>query len=155
MKKFAPQEIRTFFVTSVTWGRRSLFQTDRMADLFFDVIRNSRKDYLLHEFVLMPNHFHLLVTPQPNISLERAVQRIKGGFSFRAKRELKFNGEVWQAGFSEHRVVGCDDYQSHRDYIVRNPERAGLPRDYPHVSGKNGAFLDPPPPGLKPPSKTD
>ena len=34
MRKLAPQEVRTFFVTSVTWGRRSLFQTDRMAGLF-------------------------------------------------------------------------------------------------------------------------
>lgn len=27
---------RTFFVTSVTWGRRSLFQSERAATLFLD-----------------------------------------------------------------------------------------------------------------------
>jgi putative transposase len=39
--------------------------------------------YLLHEFVLMPDHFHLLITP--TLTLERALQLIKGGFSFRPK----------------------------------------------------------------------
>jgi len=35
--------------------------------------------------LFMPDHFHLLITPRE--SLERAMQLIKGGFSFRAKRE--------------------------------------------------------------------
>ena len=61
MRKLAPQEVRTFFVTSVTWGRRTLFQTDRMAALFIDVLGHAREHFLLHEWVLMPNHFHLLV----------------------------------------------------------------------------------------------
>jgi putative transposase len=35
--------------------------------------------YQLHEFVVMPNHFHLLLTPGGSASLEKAVQFIKGG----------------------------------------------------------------------------
>jgi len=34
----------------------------------------------------MPDHFHLLITPAHEVSLEKAVQLIKGGFSFRAKK---------------------------------------------------------------------
>jgi putative transposase len=34
----------------------------------------------------MPDHFHLLVTPTE--TLERALQLIKGGFSYRARKEL-------------------------------------------------------------------
>jgi len=85
---FAPQEIRTFFVTAVTWGRRAIFRSEPMAQLFIDTLQRYRTQnkFLLHEFVLMPDHFHLLITPAHEVSLEKAVQLIKGGFSFRAKK---------------------------------------------------------------------
>ena len=150
MRKLAPQEVRTFFVTSVTWGRRSLFQTDRMAGLFIKVLSSAREQVLLHEWVLMPNHFHLLITPKPDISLERALQRIKGGFSFRAKKELGFSGEIWQPGFTEHRIQDAADYDVHRRYILENPGRARLSDSYPYVSTSGVIELDEPPPGLKP-----
>src|SRR5580704_15354352 len=62
----APQSTRTFFVTSTTAGRRALLQSDRMAQLLVDVLAENRrkKRFLLHEFVIMPNHFHLLLTLQ-------------------------------------------------------------------------------------------
>ena len=82
MPQAAPST-RTFFVTSTTIGRRALLQSDRMAQLLVDVAENRRKKrFLLHEFVIMPNHFHLLLTPAAEIPLERALQFIKGGFSY-------------------------------------------------------------------------
>src|SRR2546423_8250961 len=100
----APQSVRTFFVTSVTHQRRALLQSERMAGLLIDVLYRNREKgrFLLHEFVVMPNHFHLLITPAPDIPLEKAVQFIKGGFSFRVKKELKSNFEIWQTGFTNH-----------------------------------------------------
>ena len=76
----APQSTRTFFVTSTTAGRRALLQSDRMAQLLVDVLAENRqkKRFLLHEFVIMPNHFHLLLTPAAEIPLEKALQFIKG-----------------------------------------------------------------------------
>src|SRR5437016_5273194 len=100
----APQEIRTFFLTSVTWGRRAILQSDRMAVLLVDVFHDNqrKKRMAVHEFVVMPDHFHAILTPADEVSLEKSAQFIKGGFSFRAKRELGFNGEVWQESFGEH-----------------------------------------------------
>ncbi len=92
----AAQSTRTFFVSSTTAGRRALLQSDRMAQLLVDVlaeIRHKRR-FLLHEFVIMPNHFHLLLTPAAEIPLEKALQFIKGGFSYRAKREIHFDFEI-------------------------------------------------------------
>jgi REP element-mobilizing transposase RayT len=68
----------TYFITSSAFQKNSLFQSERMAQLFIDVLFHYRdqKNYLLHEFVLMPDHFHLLITP--TLSLERALQLIKG-----------------------------------------------------------------------------
>ena len=50
----APQEIRTFFITAATWGRRSIFRAEPMALLLQDTLQRYRAQhkFLLHEFVL-------------------------------------------------------------------------------------------------------
>jgi len=138
---------RTFFITSVTAQRRALFQRTEAADLLVDVFLSYRNQgkYLLHEFVIMPDHFHALITPAPEISLERAVQFIKGGFSFRLKSSLP----IWQASFTNHRIRDEEDFVRHRQYIRMNPVRAGL-EDWPHSSATGKFVLDVMPPGLKP-----
>jgi putative transposase len=124
----ATGELRTFFVTTKTAGGRSLFQTTRMAELLIDVLRSCVKAgrFTVHDFVVMPNHLHILMTVPGAMPLEKAMQFIKGGFSFRAKKELGFQGEIWQRGFSDVRVVNEDSFQKHRAYIDNNPVKAGL-----------------------------
>ncbi len=148
---------QTYMVTSETWGRRDLFKREPWARLMVDVLYHYRGSaYLLHEFVLMPDHFHILITPVG--ALERAVQFLKGGFSFRAKKELGSNMEVWQKGFSDHRIRDAVDYQEHVRYIHSNPVRKHLcekPEDYPYSSAHSGFELDAIPQGLKPGSFRD
>jgi putative transposase len=151
----APQEIRTFFVTAGTWGRRPLFRAEPVARLFLDTLQRYRTQhkFLLHEFVLMPDHFHLLLTPAPDIPLEKAVQLIKGGFSFRVKKELASNLEVWGTGYTEHRVKDATDYEHHLAYIRKNPVHARLaetPAEYPYSSESNHRNVDPAPPWVTP-----
>ena len=152
--RFAPQEIRTFFVTSVTDRRKAILQSHRMAGLLIDVMQQNREKgrFLLHEFVVMPDHIHLLITPAPAISLEKAMQYIKGGFSFRAKKELGYAGSIWQDSFDNHRIRGAIDYERHRNYIHQNPVCRSLARtasEYPYSSAFPGAAIDPAPPALK------
>jgi len=107
--------------------------------------------YLLHAFVIMPDHVHILLTP--NASLEKTVQFIKGGFSYRAKKELGSNMEVWQKGFSDHRIRDAEDYLRHVEYIRQNPVRKHLcehAEEYPYSSARAGIELDAVPQGLKP-----
>jgi putative transposase len=62
---------------------------------------------------------------------------IKGGFSFRAKKELGFAGEVWQRGFSDVRVPDELSFKQHQEYIGNNPVKAGLsisPEEFPFGS---------------------
>ena len=144
----------TYFISASTYQKMSLFQTDRMATLFLDVLfhyRNEKK-YLLHEFVLMPDHFHLLITPE-GITLERALQLIKGGFSYRAKKELGFPREIWQTSFHDRRVRDAEEYQRFRQYIYENPVKRGLcskPEDYPYGSASGKFALNAIPQRLKP-----
>jgi putative transposase len=143
---------QTYFVTSNTAERRLFFLQERWAKLFLEVLFSYRPErYLLHGFVLMPDHFHVLITPQA--SLELAVQCLKGGFSFRAKREFGWNGGVWVAGFSDHRIRDDEDYRIHQAYIARNPVKARLvedAREYAYSSENDQFELDLFPQGLKP-----
>ncbi len=151
-REHATSNGQTYMVTSSTWGRRALFQKDRWTQLMIDTLDHYRGfAYLLHEFVIMPDHIHILLTPRTK--LEKAVQFIKGGFSHRAKKELGSDLEVWQKGFSDHRIRDTSDYRLHQIYIHQNPVRKNLcekPDEYPYSSASGEFELDPAPEGLKP-----
>src|SRR3954470_20303031 len=153
-REHASNNAQTYMVTSSTWERRALFRNERWAKLLIDTLFHYRKSaYMLHEFVIMPDHIHVLLTPLT--SLEKAVQFIKGGFSYRAKKELGSNMEIWQKGFSDHRIRDANDYASHVSYIHENPvnERScERVEESPYSSAYPGFELDPKPQGLKPES---
>lgn len=111
----------TYFITASTAGKQHLLQTDRPAGLFVDVLYQYReqKKYLVHEFMVMPDHFHLLLSPI--VTLERAMQSIKGGFSFRAKREIELLGEIWETSFLDRRVRDGGEYERMKLYIRDSP----------------------------------
>ena len=101
----------------------------------------------------MPDHFHVLLTVDSNLTIEKAVQFIKGGFAFQASRELGFKAPVWQKGFSEVRVQNPEAYERIVEYIRNNAPARGLVREaaeFPHSSAYLGFVLDPAPQGLKP-----
>jgi len=104
----------------------------------------------------MPDHLHAILTPLT--SLEKAVQFIKGGSSYRAKKELGSNLGVWQKGFSDHRIRDASDYRLHTIYVHHNPLRKHLcerVEDYPFSSASGRYDSDPAPQGLKPQSILD
>jgi putative transposase len=151
--------VRTFFVTSSIAEKRNLLQSDRSASLFVRTLYDYRAQskFRLHEFVVMPDHFHLLLTVDGSLTIERAVQFVKGGFAFRAGREFGFRPPIWQRGFSEVRVLeagACDEIAK---YIRNNPVARHLvlnEPDFPYSSAHSGFELDPRPQGLKPTSCT-
>ena len=139
-REHATNNAQTYFITSDTWERRALFHNEAWARLFFKTLLSHRGEaYLLHAFVLMPDHLHLLITP--STSLERAIQLIKGGFSFQVKRKLGFVGEVWHRGFADHRIRDAEDYDKHVHYIHLNPVKKHLclnPAEYKYSSAFPG-----------------
>ena len=136
---------QTYFVSSQTVDRQPFFRHERWVLLMEEVLQHYRGDsYLLHAYVVMPDHFHIIITPRE--SLERAMQNIKGGFSFRAKRAFDWKFDIWQVGFSDHRIRDIEDWNRHISYMRYNPIKAILAVDYRYL-----AFdLDPLPQRLKP-----
>jgi putative transposase len=148
----------TYFVTANVFQRKSLFQVEKIARLFIEILLNYRtqKKYLLHEFVVMPDHFHLILTPT-GIALEKAMQFVKGGFSFQLNKSLKAKREVWQTSFIDRRVRDSLEYERFKDYIWQNPVKrflAATPEQYPYSSANPSFKLDPVPQRLKPISST-
>lgn len=145
---------RTFFVTASTWDKRNTLQSDRSAGLFLKVLYEYRAQnkFRLHEFVVMPDHFHIMITVECGMTIERAVQFIKGGFAFRAGKELGTNTPFWQKGFSEIRIQDAGAFERASRYIQNNPVEAHLVQDpagYPHSSACAGFELDLPPQWLR------
>ena len=149
----------TYFVTSRAWESRKLFTKPPVCEIFMETLLHYRDqgNFLLHAFVLMPDHIHLILTPGSGITLERAVQFIKGGSARRICQQLGFRLPVWQRGFTDHRVRDYQDYRNHLKYIGENPVKCGLvafAKDYSWSSASGNYFMDEPQ-GLKPLSKTE
>jgi len=129
--------------------RHRLFQVTATAELLQRTVLDYRSQgrFLVHAFVIMPEHFHALITPAPDVSLEKAMQFIKGGFSFRLKSKL----DVWMRSFNESQILSGEKFMSCLRYIEENPVRRGLvatPQVYPFSSAGRGP-LDPMPDHLR------
>jgi putative transposase len=144
----------TYFVTFSTLQRRRLFVVEPYARLFLKTIYGYRRQgkFQLHAFVVMPEHIHLLLTPGEDVTLERSVQLIKGGYSHAFGVEFGKHKEVWQRGFTDHRIREREDFEKHRQYIHNNPVVRGLvdrAPEYRYCSAYPGFKLDQPPSAAK------
>jgi putative transposase len=112
---------RTFFATTKTSMGRALLQSERNATLLIDVLRSyvAAGKFQLHDFVVMPDHVHLLITVSGDSTIERVMQLIKGGFSYRLKRELTIwerfgNAAFWRCESRMGKVTLAIGNISHR-----------------------------------------
>jgi REP-associated tyrosine transposase len=144
----------TYFVTFSTWQRRRLFVVEAYARLFLKTMYAYRRQgkFKLHAFVLMPEHVHLLLTLAEDVTVERAVQLVKGGYSHAFGIEFGKRKEVWQRGFTDHRIRDRADFERHREYIHDNPvarRLVDLAMEYRYCSAYPGFKLDGLPPAAK------
>ena len=133
----------TYFVTTKTFGNRSLFCVAETADIVVEMMLHYRATgaYLLHEFVLMPNHLHLMLTPGQTTTLEKAMQLIKGGSSHEVHKRRGHRMQIWQPGFHECTVRDAQDFRIKAEYIRMNPVESRLVEkseqwDYSSASGR-------------------
>jgi REP element-mobilizing transposase RayT len=101
-----------------------------LADMVVEAIRYNAqvlKHYVLHAFVVMPNHVHLLVTA--GVGLPQLSKSLKGITGKRANAMLALTGRpFWQEESYAHVVRREKEFQTIRSYIAENPVRAGLVR---------------------------
>ena len=137
----------TYFVTSRTWQSRALFQRPATAQILLEQLLDCRGRgfYNLHEFVIMPDHFHALLTPAAETTLEKAMQMIKGGSAHRIHQESGGKFPVWQSGFHDRWIRDQQEYEARAAYIRENPvtaRLAGKPEDYAFSSACGRFAMD-------------
>jgi putative transposase len=113
-----------------------------IADMVVVALRDGEerfRRYQLHSFVVMPNHVHLLVTPQ--VVATRWLGPLKGFTSFRANQILgRSGGHFWQDESYDHLVKSGEEFDRIRKYIELNPVTAGLvatAEDFPWSSARH------------------
>jgi len=82
--------------------------------------------YHLGDFVIMPNHVHLLVVPSPGNEVEMVMKGIKGAASRECNQHLARTGQFWQPDSYDHIVRTLDQLFYFRQYIKDNPGKAGI-----------------------------
>lgn len=99
-----------------------------IADLVADTLRHFHESrYLLHEWVVMPNHVHAIVWPMPNYLLGDILKSWKQFTSRRAKKILAMGEEsFWQPESYDHWIRSEDEKARIARYIRNNPVTAGL-----------------------------
>jgi putative transposase len=131
----------TFFITTNCYNRRRIFQVTRNAELFLETLEHYRSHFLLHVYVLMPDHAHLILTPRDK-TLSQVMNLIKGGFSHRLASKLP----VWQRGYTDHFIQSPEDFITRQTYIHQNPVTARLtdtPELHSYTSANPIIRLDP------------
>jgi putative transposase len=140
----------SYFITTKCAENRSIFQVPENAQILISTLFKYRNQaiYQLHEFVVMPNHLHLLLTPSQSTSLEKCVQFIKGASSHEIHKQRGHKLEIWQKSFHDWTIRDESDWNEKANYIRMNPVRAKLvntPEAWPFSSATKELFLDPMP----------
>ncbi len=88
---------------------------------FFD-----KQRYAMGNFVVMPNHVHLLVTPFGEWTLEDLLHSWKRHTALTINRLRERRGPIWMDESFDHVVRSYDQLCYFREYILENPRKAKL-----------------------------
>ena len=80
----------------------------------------------LGDFIVMPNHVHLLMLPSSGSKLEWLLKGIKGSTARECNRLLGRTGRFWQPDSYDHIVRTLEQLVHFREYIAENPQKAGI-----------------------------
>ena len=82
--------------------------------------------YEMGDYVVMPNHVHMLVQFRPEVILARQCESWKHYTAVRINRALRRTGHFWQGESFDHLVRSPEQFDVLRRYIADNPLRANL-----------------------------
>lgn len=124
--------------------REAIYRDPGDYKTFLDTLEQvcERAGFKIHAYVLMPNHYHLLLeTPEPN--LVAGMKWFQGTYTQRFNSRYGVSGHLFQGRYKAIPVDSKEPayFQQVSDYIHLNPARAGLLhttnprlRDYPWSS---------------------
>jgi putative transposase len=140
-------------VTSRGNERRAIVRDDVDREAWLEVLGQVVEwlGWRLHAYVLMTNHYHLLVeTPEPNLS--RGMRELNGRYGQRFNRRHERAGHLFQGRFRGILVEKEAHLLELCRYVALNPVRAGVverPGDWPWSSYRATAGRCPAPEWLE------
>ncbi len=120
-----------YLITAVCKNRESHFGE------FWAAAATSRKicdgntwaDAKVLAWVLMPDHYHVLLQLGAETSLQTVMKRANLILALTLNKATKRHGAVWQSAYHDHAVRKEENLESIVRYVVANPLRAGLVDD--------------------------
>ena len=128
------------FITCSCYRRQAFLNTAQRRDLFLKILEEARRKYrfVVHGYVLMPEHFHWLITEpelgDPSVVMKVVKQRFARRFNRTRRRPLAAQMElwdsvldrVWQKRFYDFNVWSERKHTEKLRYMHRNPVKRGL-----------------------------
>ncbi len=109
-------------------GDGSCFLRDeRVANVVKDALLfHDEKKYQLRAWVIMPNHIHILLTPNAGFALNEIVHSIKSFTANEANKILNRKGIFWQHESFDRYIRNAEHFANVIKYIENNPVKAKL-----------------------------
>ncbi len=138
----------TFFITAPTFHHKRLFQNERFGEALTEILMRCRKQYdlLLHDYVIMPDHVHLLVTIRGNTDVASMMRGLQNALTDRLAAEFGYNGNIWETDFEQRTMHSAQEYDEAVQHIHSNPVRLGFcekPAEYRLSARSSRWILDP------------
>jgi len=117
-----------YHVGSRTNNKICVFDTALGRRIMLSSIEDAKEKYIfkLHNFCIMPNHFHLLISPENGTNLSKIMQWIKTHSAKRWNYYNNFSDHLWGERFFSRPITNMEEYVVASDYIDQNPVKAGL-----------------------------
>jgi len=128
---------REYLVTVVTHLREQWFKDFYSTRLMVKEMQRMEREGSVTwlAWVVMPDHFHALLSLDGRVSLSEAMNKLKGRSARAINKQLDRTGPFWQRSFHDHALRREEDRLQLARYVVANPLRAGIVEclgDYPH-----------------------
>lgn len=111
-------------------NRTNCFKFEAVKGMFFSMLCNKLDEcgIKLHAFVLMSNHYHLLVTPQSGKEVPHFMQCLGRHFAGYYNSLNERTGTVWDGKYFASQIENDYYMLACYRYIELNPVRAGIVR---------------------------
>jgi REP-associated tyrosine transposase len=137
-----------FFVTSTIVGFVEVFESEPLCDIMIENLRfyQDRGDFTIIAYVLMPNHFHLVLRVNGDKPVSECIANLKRmtsrqitaylrqvsnkelltALKKKAEKEAAVDSKVWKPRFDCFVLTNEDTLRQKIEYIHSNPVRKGL-----------------------------
>ncbi len=129
--------------------RKNIYRSDADRRLFLSLLGEAVERYrwILHEYTLMSNHYHLVIET-PEKTLSRGMQWLNGQYAKKFNKRHKRVGHLFQGRFKGQLVEKESYLLELIRYVALNPVRAGMvarPEEYRWSSYRATVGLEPAP----------